>query len=39
MSKFRKKIPYKKSKKYFTKNAKFNKKNAYGSPMRGGIRL
>lgn len=39
MSKFRKKMSRGRSKKYFTKNAKFNKKNAYGSPMRGGIRL
>lgn len=37
---FRKKMDYKKSKKYFSKTAnKTNKKNIAGKPMRGGIRL
>lgn len=36
----RHKIPYKKSKKQFTRTAqKVNKKNGMGRPMRGGIRL
>lgn len=39
MSKNRKKIPMKKSKKDFTKKAKVHPKNATGRPMRGGIRL
>lgn len=39
MSKYRKKINYKKSKKYFTKNAMRSNRRNYSSPMRGGIRL
>ena len=35
----RKKIPYRKSKKSFTKNAKRVSNVNYWNPMRGGIRL
>jgi len=40
MSKFRKKMPYKKSKRLFSKTASKTKGiNLRNSPMRGGIRL
>lgn len=40
MSKFRKRIPRKKSKRIFSRTArKVNKKNISPMPMRGGIRL
>ena len=40
MSKYRKKVPNKKSQKLFTKGAlNVNKKNVSPRPMRGGIRL
>lgn len=40
MARMRKRIPRRKSKRLFTKTArKVHKKNAYGRPMRGGIRL